>query len=65
MHHGQQVVYVKLEQLGALAEFARSDPKLQYEAIVDGRPLTALELLADGAFASTRFTSSLPQRSST
>ncbi len=49
MHHGQQVVYVKPEQLVALAEFARSDPKLQYEAIVDVSSVDRSELPADGA----------------
>ena len=49
MHHGQQVVYVKPEQLVALAEFARSDPKLQYEAIVDVSAVDRSELPADGA----------------
>ena len=49
MHHGQQVVYVKPEQLVALAEFAKSDPKLQYEAIVDVSSVDRSELPADGA----------------
>ncbi len=49
MHHGQQVVYVKPEQLVALAEFAKRDPKLQYEAIVDVSSVDRSELPADGA----------------
>ncbi len=49
MHHGQQVVYVKPEQLVALAEFAKSDPKLQYEAIVDVSSVDRSDLPADGA----------------
>ena len=35
VHNGLQVVYVGPEQLLALAEFVKTDPKLQYEALVD------------------------------
>jgi NADH-quinone oxidoreductase subunit C/D len=45
LHHGQQVVYVKPEQLLALAEFAKNDPSLRYEAIVDVSAVDRSELL--------------------
>jgi NADH dehydrogenase I D subunit len=35
LHCGHQVVWVKPERLLELAEFVRSDPALQYEAVVD------------------------------
>jgi NADH dehydrogenase I D subunit len=35
MHNGAQIIYVKPEQLLELAEFVRTDEKLQYEALVD------------------------------
>ena len=35
LHNGQQVVYVKPDQLLALAEFVKNDPQLGYEALVD------------------------------
>ena len=35
MHNGAQTIYVKPEQLLELAEFVRTDEKLQYEALVD------------------------------
>ena len=49
LHNGQQVVYVKPEQLVALANFVRSDAKLQYEAIVDVSSVDRSELPANGA----------------
>ena len=44
LHHGQQVVYVKPSQLVALAEFAKNDPQLQYEALVDVSAVDQAEL---------------------
>ena len=35
LHNGAQIIYVKPEQLLQLAEFVRTDEKLQYEALVD------------------------------
>jgi NADH dehydrogenase I D subunit len=35
LHNGQQIVYVKPDQLGALAQFVKEDPQLAYEALVD------------------------------
>ncbi len=49
LHNGQQIVYVKPEQLVALANFVQSDAKLQYEAIVDVSSVDRSELPADGA----------------
>jgi NADH dehydrogenase I D subunit len=48
LHHGQQVVYVKPEQLVALAEFAKRDPHLRYEAIVDVSAVDRAELPVSG-----------------
>ena len=53
LHHGQQVVYVKPEQLAALADFAKNDPQLQYEALVDVSAVDRAELPIDGE--SSRF----------
>jgi NADH-quinone oxidoreductase subunit C/D len=51
LHHGQQVVYVKPEQLVALADFARTDPNLRYEAIVDVSAVDRAELpVSDSRF---------------
>ena len=49
LHNGQQIVYVKPEQLVALANFVQIDAKLQYEAIVDVSSVDRSELPADGA----------------
>lgn len=35
LHHDQQVIYVKPDGLVALADFAKSDPHLAYEALID------------------------------
>jgi NADH dehydrogenase I D subunit len=53
LHHGQQVVYVKPEQLVALADFAKNDSQLQYEALVDVSAVDRAELPIDGE--SSRF----------
>lgn len=44
LHHGQQVVYVKPEQLVAVAEFAKTDPNLRYEALIDVSAVDRSEL---------------------
>ncbi|HRA68700.1 MAG TPA: NADH dehydrogenase (quinone) subunit D, partial [Caldilinea sp.] len=35
LHHDQQVVYVQPDQLVALVDFAKRDPQLRYDALVD------------------------------
>ena len=44
LHNGLQVLYVKPEKLVELAEFVRSDDKLQYEALVDVSSVDCSEL---------------------
>lgn len=44
LHHGQQVVYIKPEQLVALAEFAKTDPRLRYETLIDVSAVDRSEL---------------------
>ena len=49
LHNGQQVVYVKPEQLVALTDFIRSNSELQYEALIDVSSVDRSELPVDGA----------------
>ncbi len=48
LHNGQQVVYVKPDQLPALAQFVKDDPQLTYEALVDVSAIDRLELPIEG-----------------
>jgi NADH-quinone oxidoreductase subunit C/D len=44
LHNGQQVVYVKPEKLVELAQFVKTDPQLDYKALVDVTAVDRLRL---------------------
>ena len=48
LHHGNQVVYARPEQLKALAAFLRDDSRLQYETLIDVTGVDRSELPLDG-----------------